>query len=408
LKNKENILKNNYRLEFYRTFSKHKIMKILQINPFPPENLGGSEIFCKNLAINLKNRYNVDVDILTSDFLKRNIKCDFLKEYSIKVFYKHCYINLLGKNPIVNVINFLNKNAKYYDLIHIHSYIFLTSLQTSFLKKIKKFSLLLHLHGFEINPLLKEGFQLTEKIQLFLKKKIFDKFIAKFLFNNSDAIISITKKDLVSIMNEYNLKKEKLFYVPNAVDTEKFRFYDNFNKKYITFIGRLSYVKGIDIFLKLAQKLYEQSKKLRFLIIGSGPLNYLVKNYKNKIPIKHIKKYPYEKMQDIYNMSKLLLITSRFEGLPTTLLESLSCKTPVISTQAGGIGEIITPGINGYFIDINNIHKSAKLILNLYENEQKIKSFGDQGRNLVENNFSWKVVSRKIFEIYKKILSPYF
>ena len=83
-------------------------LKILHINPYPPEHLGGSEVFCKNLAINLKNKKNFDSEILTSDILKRNVKIDFL-DGSIKIIYKKNYYRLWGMNPLVNMYSFLKK-----------------------------------------------------------------------------------------------------------------------------------------------------------------------------------------------------------------------------------------------------------------------------------------------------------
>ena len=68
-----------------------KSLKVLQINPYPPEHLGGSEVFCKNLAINLNRKKNIDSEILTSDVLKRNVKRDFL-DGSIKIIYKKTII----------------------------------------------------------------------------------------------------------------------------------------------------------------------------------------------------------------------------------------------------------------------------------------------------------------------------
>ena len=73
-------------------------LKILQINPYPPEHLGGSELFSKNLAINLKIKKNINSDILTSDIFRRNIKTDFLND-SINIIYKKNLYNIWGKNP---------------------------------------------------------------------------------------------------------------------------------------------------------------------------------------------------------------------------------------------------------------------------------------------------------------------
>ena len=180
-------------------------MKILQINPYPPENLGGSELFCKNLSLNLSSKENFECDILTSDFLKRNVKIDFLSNKKVKVIYKQCLFNFWGKNPVVNIFSFLNNNYFNYDIIHIHAYPFFTSIQAALLKKIRKFPLILHLHGFEINSSLSSGFNAYEKLQLFFKNHLFDKYVGKLPIKAADAIISVTKRDLYIVKKKYNL-----------------------------------------------------------------------------------------------------------------------------------------------------------------------------------------------------------
>ncbi|MGQ4876698.1 MAG: glycosyltransferase, partial [Promethearchaeia archaeon] len=162
-------------------------MKILQISPYPPSYLGGSEIFCKNLSINLKKFHDIDSVILTSDIFRKNLKTDII-DGPVKVVYKKFYLNLLGKNPIVNVFNYIKKHYREFDIIHAHSYIFFTSFQASMLRKMLKFPLVLHIHGgAQTFSMLKSS--LIERIQLLSKQYIFDKFIGKFIIEGSDAII---------------------------------------------------------------------------------------------------------------------------------------------------------------------------------------------------------------------------
>jgi len=143
-------------------------LKILHINPYPPEHLGGSEVFCKNLAINLKKKKSFDSEILTSDILKRNVKIDFL-DGSIKVIYKKNYYSLWGINPLVNIYSFLKKEFQNYDVIHVHSYLFLTSFQSALFRKLRKFPFILHIHGGVQTPQNLSS-SLIEKLQLMCQK----------------------------------------------------------------------------------------------------------------------------------------------------------------------------------------------------------------------------------------------
>ncbi|MEJ2250841.1 MAG: glycosyltransferase family 4 protein, partial [Candidatus Lokiarchaeota archaeon] len=152
-------------------------------------------------------------------------------------------------------------------------------------------------------------------------------------------------------------------------------------------------------------EIHHKDKNLEFLIIGDGPLEKLLIHNQDSIPITYFPNFPYSKMEDVYNMSKILVMTSRFEGLPTTLLESLSCETPVLTSNVGGISELIQTNRNGFFINIEENNNTAEKILDLVSDDDKIRKMGQKGRSIIENDFSWKIISKKIIKIYEEVLS---
>jgi len=380
-----------------------KNLKILHINPYPPEYLGGSEVFCKNLAVNLKRIKNIDSDILTSDLLKRNIESDYIDDI-IKIFYRKSYYNLWSKNPLVNIYSFLRKIYKNYDLIHAHSYIFFTSFQCALLRKLRKFPFILHIHG-GVQTQTSPSSSIIENFQLFFKHMLFDKLIGKFTIKNADALISVSKKDLETIKRQYKIQHQNNYYIPNGVNTDIFHKQDGKEKKYITFIGRLSYIKGFDTFIQLIKRLYTEDSSLKFLIIGKGPLISLIKAAQNQLPIIHHEFYPYKEMVNIYNLSKIVFITSRFEGVPTILLESLACETPVISSDVGGISEVLRNDENGLLMSEFYSKPAISKILEFLHDENKQETFGKNGRDLILKNFSWNIITDKIEMVYRNILS---
>ena len=375
----------------------------MHVVPYPPNYLGGSEIFCKNLTLNLKKRKGINSEILTADIFKLNKKEEYL-DGLIKVNYKKYYYNLWGKNPIVNVYSYLKKKSYMFDIIHVHSYIFLTSFQATLLKKFKKFPLVLHVHGgVQTNIPIKNN--LVENLQLFFKNKIFDQTIGKFIFHNSDAIISVSKSDLEFAKKKFKIDHDLMFYVPNAIDVNKFKRENKLERKYLTFIGRLSFIKGFDIFAKLIIKLYKKDKNLEFLVVGTGPLQHLVRDLQKKVPLRYYDSISYNKMKDVYNSTILLFNTSRFEGVPTTILESLSCETPVVSVNVGGISEVIENRINGLLTDNVLSEHTINNILSLIKDEEKRNQYGKNGYFLIKKRFSWEKITDDIEKIYLKVLN---
>ena len=385
-------------------------MNVLFITPSPPEYPGGLSQFSKNLAINLQKK-NVQVDIITSSLNKKGPiykkienKINILK---LKTYLYPNNDNLLRfKNPLSYLIKYLKLFAKNYDLIHIHSYIYFSTIQTFIYKLLfnRKIPIILHLHG---GIQTKDYFYSTfiERILLLFKKYFFDLIIGKIMIRSSDAIISVSKHDLLTINSTFKVKRTKNnYYIPNAVDPNIFKKINGIEKKYIGFIGRLTKIKGIDLFLKIIEKINKIDKKQKFLIIGTGPYINDVIKAKKKFPIKYLEYVSHDEINKYYNQCIIYIQPSRTEGLPTCILEALSCETPVISSNVGGTSEIIENGKNGYIFENGAVDQAIKFIFKIKKN-QEFNRLGKNGRNLVKNRFSWDKITKKIIFVYKKVLN---
>ncbi|MGQ4876307.1 MAG: glycosyltransferase family 4 protein [Promethearchaeia archaeon] len=384
-------------------------MKILIISTSPPEYLGGLAHFTKNLIKKLAEN-NINIDFLCSSLDKKNSSHKKLYK-NVRIIRKKCYLfpnndNLLKlKYPIFNVLSYLLKYGKNYDLIHVHSYIYFSTIQTFIYKLLfnRKIPIILHLHG-GIQTSEFQSTSKTEKILLLIKRYFFDLIIGKILINKANAIISVSKEDLLKINTVFKSKRKKFnYYLPNAIDTSLFKKNENIKRKFIGFIGRLTKIKGIDYFLEIIEKYHKIDKSQEYLIIGEGPYLPLVEKAIISYPIKYYRQIPHDLIPKYYNECKIFLLTSRAEGLPTTILEALACEVPVIASNIGGVAEIIKNGENGYLFDIKDINQIIDKIL-LIRQQNNYEFLGKNGRKLVEREYSWDSLVKKIILIYNKVL----
>lgn len=201
--------------------------------------------------------------------------------------------------------------------------------------------------------------------------KLFN-FLYKFLYPKFDGIISQSvymKNDL--ILN-FDIKKENIEVINNPVDFEKIKIkmmertekvlFDK-NKINMISVGSLEYVKGYDLLISAISKI--KRNDICLYIIGAGSLEkelhkLITKlNLNEKIKLLGFKKNPYIYMKE----ANLAVLSSRYEGFPNTVLETLACGTPVVAFKCpGGVEEIILDNINGCFANPEDVTSLAKKI----------------------------------------------
>jgi L-malate glycosyltransferase len=171
----------------------------------------------------------------------------------------------------------------------------------------------------------------------------------------------------------------------------------------VVFIGRGAPQKRVHIIAAIAKKMYEMKMSLHFSFVGDvekiiDPADYPYCTFYGNVKDKN-------KMQQIYNHSDILLLTSANEGLPMAVMEMMAYGKVVVSTAVGGIPDYITHGENGFLIenyrDENKIIEEGILILtNLLNNKVLLEQVSKKSRLYAEEHFSGKAFC----ENYRKVL----
>lgn len=107
---------------------------------------------------------------------------------------------------------------------------------------------------------------------------------------------------------------------------------------------------------------------------------------------------PYLSAMDIYMSS------SEFEGLPIAMLEAMACEVPVVATRAGGIGEVVSHGVEGYLCEVAEYDQLAPLALKLIQDRELHQRFSQAARKRVEEDFSMRRMVTEIERVYERVL----
>ena len=210
----------------------------------------------------------------------------------------------------------------------------------------------------------------------------FRKIIFNFFLRFPNKIIVNSREFKKEYQKRFNIKVKCIYNPLNirfikkaSKEKIKISFFKNYNKIKIIFIGRLVNQKDPMTFVK-ALNLLKDKIDFRSIIIGRGYYYkslqqfLLDKKLKDKVKIINWQKNPYKYLKS----ADLLVLTSKYEGLPNILLEAVSLKRNIISTDCPtGPKEILDNGKGGDLFKIGDFQKLSKKIILFSKNKKKYK-----------------------------------
>lgn len=171
-------------------------------------------------------------------------------------------------------------------------------------------------------------------------------------------------------------------------------------------VGRLVPIKGIDLFLEAARKILEKNHRVKFIIVGDGPLGGDLRRLAQKLDIADSIIWAgfCERPLDIMQLFDLFVLTSYNEGIPTVLLEAMALGIPAAATAVGGIPEVIEPGITGQLVPAGDALAMAETCLFLLESGERLSALGKAARKRVEENFTNEIQGKSVLRMYQQLM----
>lgn len=282
---------------------------------------------------------------------------------------------------------------KVLDIIHAHDW--MTFPAALYAKHLTNKPIILHVHATEFdrsgdnpNPYVYE--------------------LEKHSFHHADAIITVSNYTKNIIVEKYNINPDKIFPVYNAMDfqyKETTEIKKPIRQKIVLFLGRITFQKGPDYFVRAAKKVIEKVSNVKFLMVGTGDWYHRMIEMAADLGIGKYFHYTgfvsREKIDQIFKISDVYVLPSVSEPFGLTVLEALKAGVPVIVSKQSGVSEIIQNAIKVDFWDVDDI---ANHIIKIIADEDYKVQLKQKINEEKINEISWYDSARKIEEVYNFVL----
>ena len=387
-------------------------MKILEVIPYfvPAYSYGGPVNVCFDISRELAKRGH-EVTVVTTDALDGEKRIPNLEEEinGIRIIRFRNISNWLAKNcngylP-TGFYSWAKKNIRNFDMVHCHDFFALQNIIVAHFCKKNQIPLIIQPHG-TLSPIsLKAKFKTIKEI--FLK-------LFKFVLNNSTHIIALTENEKREILSIDENLRDKIEIIPNGLQMQEFKNVKGINlrhkygipgnNKIIGYLGRIQYIKGIDISLEILSRLMD---KLDFTYLIIGPDEGEKKKLENKISELGLTNHVIftgilsgKAKLEVIKSCDLFLLTSRCEGLPMAALEVAALGVPQVISNNCNVPELEKFSA-GFVLNLDDIDGFVSKIREVLTDEILHKKLSDNSPKMISEIFDFGVVCNRMEYLMK-------
>jgi N-acetyl-alpha-D-glucosaminyl L-malate synthase BshA len=208
--------------------------------------------------------------------------------------------------------------------------------------------------------------------------------VVTFSINESDAITAVSENLRAETFKHFDIIKE-IQVIHNFVDVHRFnkkavaafrQVIAPNNEKIIIHASNFRKIKRIDHVMEIFKNIHN-ALPAKLLMVGDGPERPLAEDLTRQYGLDGDVRFlgKQEQMEELLAVSDVFLLPSEYESFGLAALEAMAASTVVISTDAGGLGEINIDGVTGYTAPVGDVTKMSKNAIELLQDETKLKAF---------------------------------
>lgn len=231
----------------------------------------------------------------------------------------------------------------------------------------------------------------------------------RYILRRCAACISLGGKLTPILQQQVEGSACKVVVLPNAVEVpatdEARQRTTNNGQLNLLFVGRFAFNKGLDVLMTVARRFVQEGRqdRVRFDLAGDGPL--LAEYQQRGLPrnVNLCGRVDDDQLRALYADCDALILPTRFEGMPTVVLEAMAQAKPIIVSDVGATAELVSPH-NGYLLPPGDAEALYQAVLAFAERAPEVRAkMGAYSYERVKERFSWPTVMQGYLELFRSI-----
>ena len=237
--------------------------------------------------------------------------------------------------------------------------------------------------------------------------------VITFSINHSNIVTAVSESLKKDTLEHFKIKKT-IKVIPNFICFEDYKLLNNEkykrriannNEKIVTHVSNFRKVKRIQDVLKIF-KIINNSNPSKLVLVGDGPERPKMERLSRELEISDHVNFlgNLKSTKEVLNISDLFILPSSSESFGLAALEALACGVPVISTNSGGIPEVVEHGKSGFLSEAGNFKEMGQNALNIISDNQTHIQFKSNAIKSAKK-FDIQHILPKYEEVYKESLN---
>ncbi len=240
--------------------------------------------------------------------------------------------------------------------------------------------------------------------------------VERVLRHTTACLLAVGESERTRSINDVGFPESKVALVNNAISLPAVsNMEEDITEPMVLMVGRLCYQKNPEMFVRAAGRVHRRHPECRFELIGGGYHEHhgrTVRGLIDELDLQdrfeiHDWMTP-QGVADRITQATIMVVPSRYDGLPFIPLEAMALGKPVVGTRVDGVQDVIVDGETGFLVDLDDDEAMAGKILRLLDDPELRERMGQAGRKRVGEHFNIVKNIQKIEAVYDDVYEQYY